>query len=91
MNIIKAVAYREGIYVESDAHNPFDGEKGLCGYIDKITQRYYWIGFFESLEKAKSEYVKMIDGWIAQMQRNVKNAEDGMKKPHGLKDGGRHD
>jgi len=75
VNIVRAVAYKEGIYVESDECDPFHKETTLKGYIDTITSDWSWVGFFESLDKAKAEYCKLMNEWIAEMQRMVKNAE----------------
>ena len=42
VNIVRAVAYKEGIYVESDEHDPFHREITLKGYIDTITSDWEW-------------------------------------------------
>lgn len=66
VNIIKAEADSEGIWVESDFLNPYvkNDKDTIKGYIDKITMRFHTAGFFETKEAAEKAYNDLMQKWI---------------------------
>ena len=67
-DIVKAVAYKEGVWVESTEHDPLGGsDKHLDGYVDRITSQWHWVGFFETREEAVKAYNKFMDDCIAEI------------------------
>ena len=73
VNIVKAEADGEGIWVESDIKNPFGycSQDVVVGYIDKFTRYSYISGFFETEEEAKSAYNKLMEDWIAVIKNKM--------------------
>ena len=73
VNIIKAEADKDGIWVESDFQNPYDmySKDPIKGYIDKITMRFHTSGFFETEEEAKAAYNKLMEDWIAVIKNKM--------------------
>ena len=68
VDIVKAVAYKEGVWVESTEHDPLGGsDKHLDGYVDRITSQWHWVGFFETREEAVKAYNKFMDDCIAEI------------------------
>ena len=76
VGIEEAIAFREGIYVKSIAGNPFDScsPVNLQGYLDRLEydrENSYWVGFFETEDKAKAAYnelaKKLMDGIASKM------------------------
>ena len=64
VGIVSAHAYNDGIYVESDFHNPFYSySECMKGYVDKIQMRFN-CGFFETEDAAKTAYKELMNKWI---------------------------
>jgi hypothetical protein len=68
VRIISAQANLGGIWVMSDETIPGWQTKKYEGYIDKITASVEWVGFFETKEQAETEFNKMMDKWISEME-----------------------
>ena len=68
VRITSAQASRDGIWVVSDETIPGWETKKYAGYIDKIGEHYGWVGFFETKEQAETEFNKMMDKWISEME-----------------------
>lgn len=75
VNIIKAEAATEGIWVQSDFQNPYEKyhEDFVSGYIDKITMRMQTSGFFETRELAEKAYNALMEEWIAVIRNGMVN------------------
>ena len=78
VNIVKAIADRDGIWVESDSQNPFEKycKNILRGYIDKITMTSNTTGFFETEEAAKAAYNKLMEDCIAVIKNKMCKPEE---------------
>ena len=77
VNIVKAEADKEGIWVESDFQNPYDkySKDTIKGYIDKITMRFHTAGFFETKEAAEKAYNELMQQWIDVIKRSMVKEE----------------
>ena len=67
VNIVSANADNNGIFVMSDAKNPFrsySSSDTMRGYIDKIDWRFDYCGFFDTEVEAKGAYVMLMNDWI---------------------------
>ena len=73
VEIVKAEACKEGIYVKSSQKDPFDQSQSseLRGYIDKITCNWCWTGFFETKEEAQNAYNKLMKQWISVIESKM--------------------
>lgn len=83
VKIVRAEATKEGIWVKSDEPYPFESactDDVMCGYIDKIDCRWYWIGFFETKEEAEKAYVELTEKWIDRMKKSVEEHRNEPKK-----------
>lgn len=61
VSVIEAAATGSGSYVKTDEGNPFNkyDPAALCGHVDELNydqEKCYWVGFFETEEKAKAAY-----------------------------------
>jgi len=71
VSVVEATAVHcGGVYVRTDARNPFCGADpaGVCGYVGELTyvqEKNYWVGFFETEEKAKAAYRGLAEKLIA--------------------------
>ena len=68
--VVEAAVYVDGVYVRTNERNPFDNcdPTRLCGYVGKlnyIQEAHYWVGFFETEEKAKAAYRGLAEKLIA--------------------------
>lgn len=68
VRITSAQASRDGIWVVSDEPIPGWQMKKYAGYIDRITEQCGWVGFFETKEQAETEFNKMMDKWVSEME-----------------------
>ena len=68
VRITSAQATKNGIWVVSDEPIPGWQTEKYEGYIDKITASVEWVGFFETREQAESEFNKMMDKWVSEME-----------------------
>ena len=75
VDIIKAEANKEGIWVQSRFQNPYEPyhEDFVMGYIDKITMRSQTSGFFETKEAAEKAYNDLMEKWIAVIRNGMVN------------------
>ena len=75
VNIVKAEADKDGIWVTSDFNNPYNKYSNetdfIGGYIDKITIRFHTSGFFDTEEEAKAAYNKLMEDWIAVIKNKM--------------------
>lgn len=75
VNIVKAEADKDGIWVTSDFNNPYNKYSNetdfISGYIDKITIRFHTSGFFDTEEEAKVAYNKLMEDWIAVIKNGM--------------------
>ena len=75
VNIVKAEADKDGIWVTSDFNNPYNKYSNetdfIGGYIDKITIRFHTSGFFDTEEEAKAAYNKLMEDWIAVIKNGM--------------------
>ena len=78
VDIIKAEADKEGIWVESDFQNPYEKYRDdfVRGYIDKITMRSQTSGFFETKEAAEEAYNALMEKWIAVIRNGMVKKEE---------------
>lgn len=66
VDIVSAVAYKEGVWVESSERDPFkSSDRFLGGYVGNITQQWHWVGFFETRKEAVAAYNKFMDDCIS--------------------------
>lgn len=71
--VVEAVAMRDGVYVRTVVTNPFNNcdPVGLCGYVGELNyaqEQHYWVGFFETEEKAKAAYRELAEKLIADIE-----------------------
>jgi len=71
--VVEAVAMNDGVYVRTIVTNPFNkcDPVALCGHIGKleyVEKKYYWVGFFETEEKAKAAYRELAEKLIADIE-----------------------
>lgn len=83
--ITAAQASRDGIWVVSDEPIPGWQSKKYEGYIDKITSSVEWVGFFEKKEQAETEFNKLMDKWVSEMEtrkfkKGNENVETGIEQ-----------
>ena len=73
VGVVEASAYKGGTFIRSVDSNPFyAGGSCPCGYVDRLEydqERYCWIGFFETEEKAVAAYnelaKRLVDSIVA--------------------------
>ena len=71
--VVEAMADDSGVYVRTSERNPFDkcDPVELCGHVGELNyvdQKYYWVGFFETEEKAKAAYRELAEKLIADIK-----------------------
>lgn len=74
VNVVSASAHSDGIFVKSDAKNPFcsySASETLSGYIDRIDINHS-CGFFDTEIEAKGAYVKLMNDWIDVIKSKLK-------------------
>ena len=77
VNIVKAEADKEGIWVESDFPNPFYKytKEPIKGYVDKIGCCFHTAGFFETKEAAEKAYNELMQQCIDVIKRSMVKEE----------------
>ena len=76
--IVDAGVRVDGIFVLSNERNPFSkcDPIDLRGYVDRMEmydRQSYWVGFFETKEKAENGYCELAKKWIDNITSKMPN------------------